>query len=232
MKTIEQMIRQAEAELTDAFARIDENETARTRQILDAFRQEGVSYRHFAPSTGYGYDDISRNTLERIYAAVFHTEAALMRPHVASGTAALSLTLFGMTRPGEKIVSATGMPYDTLQGVIGILDGMNVQKIPANRLPKGFGFMIAHPCATVAPVKLEDYKIHENPPGISGSLVEGRIVYDASGRELFNFGKYRGMPVDAVLDRDPGYYGWMMNGDFTLNTKQVLTRIKLRGIKR
>ena len=123
MSTIEQMIRQAEAELTDAFARIDENEAARTRQILDAFRQEGVSYRHFAPSTGYGYDDISRDTLERIYAAVFHTEEALMRPHVASGTAALNLTLFGMTRPGEKIVSATGMPYDTLQGVIGIGEG-------------------------------------------------------------------------------------------------------------
>lgn len=60
----------------------------------------------------------------------------------------------------------------------------------------------------------------------------GRIVYDESGREFFNFGKYKGMPVDAMLDRDPGYYGWMMNGDFTLNTKQVLTRIKLRGIKR
>ena len=60
----------------------------------------------------------------------------------------------------------------------------------------------------------------------------GRIVYDESGKEVFNFGKYKGMPVDAVLDRDPGYYGWMMNGDFTLNTKQVLTRIKLRGIKR
>ncbi len=60
----------------------------------------------------------------------------------------------------------------------------------------------------------------------------GRIVYDENGREVFNFGKYKGMPVDAVLDRDPGYYGWMMNGDFTLNTKQVLTRIKLRGIKR
>ena len=60
----------------------------------------------------------------------------------------------------------------------------------------------------------------------------GRIVYDESGREIFNFGKYKGMPVDAVLDRDPGYYAWMMNGDFTLNTKQVLTRIKLRGIKR
>ena len=60
----------------------------------------------------------------------------------------------------------------------------------------------------------------------------GRIVYDENGREVFNFGKYKGMPVDAVLDRDPSYYGWMMNGDFSLNTKQVLTRIKLRGIKK
>ena len=60
----------------------------------------------------------------------------------------------------------------------------------------------------------------------------GRFVYDDNGREVFNFGKYKGMPVDAVLDRDPGYYGWMMNGDFPLNTKQALTRIKLRGLKR
>ena len=60
----------------------------------------------------------------------------------------------------------------------------------------------------------------------------GRIVYDENGREVFNFGKYKGMPVDAVLDRDPSYYAWMMNGDFSLNTKQVLTRIKLRGIKK
>ena len=120
MKSIEAMICAAEAELKDIFAEIDENETARTRQVLDAFREEGVSYRHFAPSTGYGYDDIGRDTLERIYARIFHTDAALMRPHVASGTAALSLTLFGLTRPGDRIVSATGMPYDTLQGVIGI----------------------------------------------------------------------------------------------------------------
>ena len=66
-----------------------------------------------------------------------------------------------------------------IRGVVANLDGLAVMKIPANRLPKGFGFMIAHPCATVAPTKLEDYKIHEDPPGISGSLVEGRIVYDA-----------------------------------------------------
>ena len=119
MKTIEEMIRQAEEGLKETFARIDENEAMRTKQLLDAFRKHGVSYRHFAPSTGYGYDDIGRDTLERIYADLFHTEAALMRPHVASGTAALSLTLFGLTKPGDRIVSATGMPYDTLQGVIG-----------------------------------------------------------------------------------------------------------------
>jgi len=119
MEKIDEIIRRAECELQESFALIDENEMIRTRQVLDAFRRQSVSYRHFAPSTGYGYDDIGRDTMERIYADLFHTEAALMRPHVASGTAALSLTLFGLVRPGEKIVSATGMPYDTLQGVIG-----------------------------------------------------------------------------------------------------------------
>ena len=120
MQTIEGMIEKAEAELQERFAEIDRNEALRTKQVLDAFRKEGVSYRHFSPTTGYGYDDIGRDTIERIYADVFHTEAALMRPHVSSGTAALSLTLFGLAKPGTTIVSATGMPYDTLQSVIGI----------------------------------------------------------------------------------------------------------------
>lgn len=66
-----------------------------------------------------------------------------------------------------------------VKGVIGMLDGCSVVKVPASRLPEKFGFMIAHPCATVAPTKLEDYKIHQDPPGISGALVEGRICYDA-----------------------------------------------------
>ena len=116
---ITQMIEQAEHELKDIFTEVDRNEEYRTRQVLDAFRKEGISYRHFSPTTGYGYDDIGRDALERVFASLFHTEAALMRPHVASGTAALSLTLFGLTRAGERILSATGMPYDTLQTVIG-----------------------------------------------------------------------------------------------------------------
>ncbi len=126
---IEQIIEQSEREMAPAFARADRIEAARTKQVLDAFRNQGVSYRHFSPSTGYGYDDIGRDTLERIYAELFHTEAAMMRPHVSSGTAALSLTLFGLTRPGDTVVSATGMPYDTLQRVIGTGTG-----IPAGSL--------------------------------------------------------------------------------------------------
>lgn len=122
MNQIERIITQTEEGLRPLFAEIDRNEEARTRGILDAFRENGVSYRHFAPSTGYGYDDIGRDTLEKVYADVFHTESALMRPHIASGTAALSLTLFALTRPGERILSATGMPYDTLIKVLGIDD--------------------------------------------------------------------------------------------------------------
>ena len=88
--------------------------------------------------------------------------------------------IYVMMKKSKDIIMETDVGNDLrLKGIIGILDGMSVQKVPANRLPSDFGFMVAHPCATVAPVKLEDYTVHENPPGISGSLVEGRICYDA-----------------------------------------------------
>lgn len=83
-------------------------------------------------------------------------------------------------KQSEEIFLNTDIAEDMrLKGVIAQLDGAKVIKVPANRLPAGFGFMIAHPVATVAPTKLEDYRVHEDPPGISGSLVEGRICYDA-----------------------------------------------------
>lgn len=89
-------------------------------------------------------------------------------------------TTYSLMKKCTDIAMETDIGNDVrLKGVIGMLDGMAVQKIPAARLVEGFGFMIAHPCATVAPVKLDDYKIHDDPPGISGSLVEGRICYDA-----------------------------------------------------
>lgn len=89
-------------------------------------------------------------------------------------------TTYAIMKKCKNIVMETDIGNDLrLKGVIGMLDGCTVIKVPANRLPEGFGFMIAHPCATVAPTKLEDYTVHNNPPGISGDLVEGRIVYDA-----------------------------------------------------
>ena len=133
---IEQMICRAESALKDAFAEADRIEEIRTRQILDVFRANEISYRHFSPSTGYGYDDVARDTLEYVWADIFHTEAALMRPHIASGTAALSLTLFGLTKPGERILSATGMPYDTLLKIIGVGKGAH----PGSLKEMGVGF--------------------------------------------------------------------------------------------
>ncbi len=84
-----------------------------------------------------------------------------------------------LMKQSKHIVMETDIGNDLrLKGVIASLDGCNIIKVPANRLPSDFGFMVLHSVATVAPTKLEDYKIHQDPPGISGSLVEGRINYD------------------------------------------------------
>lgn len=119
---IDELIGKAEERLGGVFAEADRIEKFRTAEILDAFRKYEVSYRHFSPTTGYGYDDVGRDTLEKIFAELFGTEDAIVRPQIASGTHALSLCLFGLTKPGSHIVSATGMPYDTLHGIIGIGD--------------------------------------------------------------------------------------------------------------
>lgn len=88
--------------------------------------------------------------------------------------------VYAMMKESHDIILDTDVGQDMrLKGVIGNLDGADVVKVPSVRLPENFGFMLAHPSATVAPVKLEDYKIHQDPPGISGALVEGRIIYDA-----------------------------------------------------
>ncbi|MBQ8536216.1 MAG: methionine gamma-lyase family protein [Clostridia bacterium] len=120
MNKIQQLIRQAETEAQEAFARIEAIEYANTEQVIGIFQEHQVAARHFAPTTGYGYDDVGRDTLERIFADLFNTEAAIVRPHIASGTHALSLCLFGLLLPGDHVLSATGMPYDTLDEVIGI----------------------------------------------------------------------------------------------------------------
>ncbi len=88
------------------------------KKVLDAFKEERIALRHFAPTTGYGYDSDGRDALNRIYAKVFGTEKAVVSPNIVSGTHALSLGLAAILRPGDLFVSATGMPYDTLVDVI------------------------------------------------------------------------------------------------------------------
>ena len=121
--TIQERIERAEAALQEQFARIDRMEEHGLRRVLKAFQEHMVAYRHFAPTTGYGYDDVGRDTLERIFADLFGTEAAIVRPQIVSGTHAISLCLFGLTLPGDHILSATGTPYDTLEGIIGWGEG-------------------------------------------------------------------------------------------------------------
>jgi cystathionine beta-lyase family protein involved in aluminum resistance len=89
-------------------------------KVLQAFQDAQVSDFHFASSTGYGHNDAGRETLERVYAQVFGAEAALVRPHIVSGTHAISLALYGVLRPGDELLYITGKPYDTLEEVIGV----------------------------------------------------------------------------------------------------------------
>ena len=121
--TIQERIASAEAALKEQFARIDAIEEHGTRRILKAYQEHMIAYRHFAPTTGYGYDDVGRDTLEKVFADLFGTQAAIVRPQITSGTHAISLCLFGLTLPGDHILSATGTPYDTLEGIIGWSEG-------------------------------------------------------------------------------------------------------------
>ena len=117
---ISRLIFQAEQDCQSVFSALEENELLNTRRVLSAFRAEDIAARHFSPTTGYGYDDVGRDALERVFARLFGTESAIVRPSVACGTAALSLCLFGLLLPGDHLLSATGAPYDTMETVIGL----------------------------------------------------------------------------------------------------------------
>ncbi|MCI2000372.1 MAG: methionine gamma-lyase family protein [Clostridia bacterium] len=107
-------------EIEDKFSEIDKITEYNQLKVLHAMQKNRLSEAHFASTTGYGYNDLGRDTLEQIYADIFHAESALVRPQIISGTHALTVALSGNLRPGDEILSPVGMPYDTLQGVIGI----------------------------------------------------------------------------------------------------------------
>ena len=116
--TIEERIASAERALAPKFAAIDEIAYYNQDKVLHAFKEERIALRHFAPSTGYGYGDEGRDALGRVYARAFSAERAIVSPTLLSGTHTLTVALFGVLRPGDKVLCISGTPYDTLRGVI------------------------------------------------------------------------------------------------------------------
>ncbi len=112
--------KEVEKELVDIFAKLDENCMKASAKVLKAFQDNKVSTTDFIEVTGYGYYDAGREKLEKVYSQIFNAEDALVRPQIMSGTHALSLTLFGLLKYGDTMISISGEPYDTLKSVIGI----------------------------------------------------------------------------------------------------------------
>lgn len=111
---------EAEKDIRDIFRSIDAVAEKNTRKVMEAFQDNRVSESCFAGTTGYGYDDLGRETLDRIYAQIFGAESALVRINFVNGTHALTAAMFATVKPGDTILAVTGMPYDTLRSAIGI----------------------------------------------------------------------------------------------------------------
>ena len=114
------LVKKAEAEIEDQFSHMDDNMAYNQYKVLAALQKNRISDSHFAWNTGYGYDDAGRAAVEKVYADVFGTEAALVRTTIVNGTHALAITLMGILRPGDELIYCSGGPYDTLEEVIGI----------------------------------------------------------------------------------------------------------------
>lgn len=208
--TTEEMTLAKDRSFTFAIDKLDQDETANqlaaasalARQQREVIIPEVDKYVYGVMTTKAGtkptalaltadniYDEILKGTQELDDAEVPETGRVLV----------VTPATYLLMKQSSEITMETDIGNDMrLKGVIAMVDGMAVQKIPASRLAADFGFMIAHPSATVAPVKLDDYKIHQDPPGISGSLVEGRICYDAF--VLDNKAKaiyYQALPADS-----------------------------------
>lgn len=189
--TTEEFPLRKDRSFTFAIDKLDTDETAQqlaaatalARQTREVVIPEVDSYIYNAMCANAGTKPTAKAlTSTNIYTEIITGNAALDDAEVPETQRVLLVTpaVYLLMKQCKDIAMETDIGNDLrLKGVIGMLDGMTVVKVPASRLPEGFGFMIAHPVATVAPVKLEDFRIHQDPPGISGALVEGRICYDA-----------------------------------------------------
>ena len=189
--TTEEFTLRKDRSFTFAVDKLDKDETGGTlaaasalaRQVREVVIPEVDTYVYGVMTAGAGHKPAALAlTSENIYTAITDANTALDNADVPETDRVLVVTpdVYLLMKRCKDITMETNIGNDLrLKGVIANLDGAVVAKLPKNRLPADFGFMVAHPVATVAPTKLEDYKTHQDPPGISGELVEGRICYDA-----------------------------------------------------
>ncbi len=189
--TTEEMTLSKDRSFTFVIDKLDKDETgdqlagvsALARQLREVTVPEVDAYTYNVMVQGAGTTaEAVELTPENIYDEITKATERLDDDLVPESGRILVVTppVYRTMKKCKDIVLDTEIGADMrIKGVIANLDGMAVAKIAKTRLPENFGFMVAHPCATVAPTKLEDYRIHQDPPGISGELVEGRIVYDA-----------------------------------------------------
>lgn len=189
--TTEEFTLKKDRSFTFAIDKLDTDETAQqleaasalARQQREVVIPEVDSYVYNVMATGAGTKPAAATLSEtNIYTEILKATEALDNAEAPESGRVLvvSPAIYLMMKRCKDITMETEIGNDMrLKGVISNVDGAAVVRIPSARLPEDFGFMLCHPCACVAPTKLEDYKIHADPPGISGSLVEGRICYDA-----------------------------------------------------
>lgn len=189
--TTEEMALKKDRSFTFPIDKLDADETGQQLQAADALARQNRevtipevdSYTYSVMCTNAGTKPTAvALTADNVYTQIITGNQVLDDAEAPEAGRVLVVTpaTYLLMKQCKDITMETDVGNDLrLKGVIANLDGLTVLKVPANRLPGNFGFMIAHPCATVAPTKLEDYKVHQDPPFISGSLVEGRICYDA-----------------------------------------------------
>lgn len=189
--TTEELTLKKDRSFTFVIDRLDNDETgnqlaaasALARQTREVVVPEVDSYTYGVMAAGAGHKPVATAiTADNIYSLIIEANNSLDDAEVPETNRVLVVTpdVYLLMKKCKEIVMETNIGNDMrLKGVVSNLDGLAVIKVPKSRLPENFGFMIAHPCATVAPVKLESYKTHQDPPGINGELVEGRICYDA-----------------------------------------------------
>lgn len=171
--------------------KLDSDETGKTLEAASALARE-LREVTVPEVDAYVYDKMCKGagtkpaavtlTAENIYSEIVKATTVLDDAEVHETGRVLLVTpmVYQLMKQSKEIILNANIGEEMrLKGVISDLDGMNVIKVSSARVPKNFGFMVAHPCATVAPTKLADYKTHQDPPGISGTLIEGRIAYDA-----------------------------------------------------